>query len=320
MDKAVNELKLMVDSLIAEKNSILGCNNTENAQPGCKIMFSFLASSLRVTSLQNTFVQVMASFLLTVQHPSVVGVNLVGPEHDILAVRFYNDHMNIYGHFKNQHPSVKISLHAGELRQGLVTPETIRSGRIQKAIQIAGASRIGHGVAIGFEPAGLNLMNMMASKGVLVEICLTSNAMLLDVVGNAHPFPYYRRMGVPVSLNTDDEGILRTDITNEFIRAVQTYNLSLADLEKMSRDSLEHSFLSGKGLWHRNAAGHASVVPECRKCSDIRTWGSPFGCSECTTYLKKNSKARLQAKLERDLKEHRKQSSERARSFLETHF
>jgi hypothetical protein len=32
---------------------------------------------------------------------------------------------------------------------------------------------------------------------------------------------YYRAHGVPVVLSTDDEGVLRTDMTNEYVRAVR---------------------------------------------------------------------------------------------------
>ena len=45
----------------------------------------------------------------------------------------------------------------------------------------------------------------MAKRKILVEINLTSNDTILDVVGARHPFEAYRRAGVPLALSTDDE-------------------------------------------------------------------------------------------------------------------
>ncbi len=85
----------------------------------------------------------------------------------------------------------------------------MRSRRIEKAITVGKASRIGHGVSIAFEPNVLELVKVMRKRNVSVEICLTSNAMLLGVHGKDHPFRFYRNQGIAVSLNTDDQGILR---------------------------------------------------------------------------------------------------------------
>jgi len=96
----------------------------------------------------------------------------------------------------------------------------------------------------------------------MVEISLTSNDVILGVSGKDHPFPLYRLFGVPVALSSDDEGVSRTDITHEYVRAVQTYDLRYADLKRMVRTSLEHSFLRGRvygarrmisSMWFRSA-------------------------------------------------------------------
>jgi len=83
----------------------------------------------------------------------------------------------------------------------------------------------------------------MAANHVMVEISLTSNDVILGVSGRDHPFLMYRMFGVPVALATDDEGVSRIDLTHEYVRAVQTYDLHYVDLKHMVRTSLEHSFL-----------------------------------------------------------------------------
>jgi adenosine deaminase len=62
------------------------------------------------------------------------------------------------------------------------------------------------------------------------------------VKGNDHPFPIYRTYGVPVELSTDDEGVSRSDLTQEFERAVLTYQLSYADVKQLAQNSIEYSF------------------------------------------------------------------------------
>jgi len=64
------------------------------------------------------------------------------------------------------------------------------------------------------------------------------------VRGPQHPLPAYMRYGVPVALATDDQGVSRSDMTHEYLRAAETYNLTYSDLKRMARQSLEHSFLS----------------------------------------------------------------------------
>ncbi|TNY08220.1 adenosine deaminase, partial [Escherichia coli] len=87
--------------------------------------------------------------------------------------------------------------------------------------QVAGANRIGHGVSIAYEPEARDLMRRMARDGIAVEINLTSNAAILGVKGRDHPLALYRSEGVPVVLSTDDQGVSRSDMTNEYMRAVR---------------------------------------------------------------------------------------------------
>ena len=57
-------------------------------------------------------------------------------------------------------------------------------------------------------------MELMRARGVLVEVCLTSNDVILGVAGPWHPLADYWHAGVPVALATDDAGVSRVDLTN----------------------------------------------------------------------------------------------------------
>jgi adenosine deaminase len=174
--------------------------------------------------------------------PLVVGVNFVQAEDGLVAMRDYSLQMRMVGYARKQYPKVHVSLHAGELAPGLVPPEGLRF-HITEAVDVARAERIGHGVDIMYETDSRALLERMRQRHIMVEINLTSNADILGVRGADHPLPVYRRAGVPVALSTDDEGVERGHLTEEFVRAVLTYKLSYADLKEMVRNSLRYAFL-----------------------------------------------------------------------------
>jgi adenosine deaminase len=128
----------------------------------------------------------------------------------------------------------------------------------------------------------------------MVEINLTSNDMILGVAGKDHPFPLYRQFGVPVAFSTDDEGVSRIDLTHEYVRAVETYDLHYMDLKQSVRTSLEHDFLPGASLW-ASPDQFSSPVTACVR--------DPLGGEKpsvaCASFLKSSEKAREQWELER---------------------
>lgn len=162
---------------------------------------------------------------------------------------------------------------------------------IRKAVFVAGADRIGHGIDIGSEMNPVEILHHMAERPVPVEINLSSNDAILNIKGNQHPFALYRQYNVPVVISTDDAGVSRNDLTTEYMRAIEEQHVSYSDLKKLSRDSLEYAFLSGEGLWQKNTG--ESVKPVC---SGIAFTAMPQG--KCADFLVKNDKAALQWKLE----------------------
>jgi len=140
------------------------------------------------------------------------------------------------------------------------------------------------------------LMHEMAERNVLVEIALTSNDVILGVSGDDHPLPIYMKYGVPVALATDDEGVSRSDMTHEYLRAAESYRLSYIDLKRMARQSLEHSFLPGKSLW----ADTKLVFRVAPACAD-NTLGAENPSAGCKQFLGANARAQEQWKLEEEL-------------------
>jgi hypothetical protein len=103
----------------------------------------------------------------------------------------------------------------------------------------------------------------------------------------------YLKAGVPVALATDDEGVSRSEITREYMKAVEEQGLEYPMLKSLARTSLEHSFLAGGSLW---SDGRRFVT--IKECSGDRA-GERNPSSSCRTYLKSNERAREQWKLEK---------------------
>jgi adenosine deaminase len=148
------------------------------------------------------------------------------------------------------------------------------------------------------DPVGL--LREMAKKNVLVEICLTSNDVILGVSGDRHPLPVYMKYRVPVALATDDEGVSRGDMTQEYLQAVESYGLSYADLKRMARASVEHSFIPGDSLW-----SDGRELRRAAACADDKASGDRVS-SKCEKLIGANERARVQWQLERAFAEFEK--------------
>jgi len=82
-------------------------------------------------------------------------------------------------------------------------------------------------------------------------------------------------------------------MTHEYLRAVESYRFSYTELKRMTRQSIEHSFLPGQSLW---AETKGSFRPVAACAADSTTEEKPT--SSCEKFLAANERAREQWKLE----------------------
>src|SRR5467141_2871947 len=265
--------------------------------PACKITIRYLYQVLRGFPKEQVFAQTLLGFEVVSADPRFVGINYVMPEDGTTSMADYALHMKIVGFLRGLYPKVHISLHAGELAPGLVTPEDLCC-HIRLAVKEAHAERIGHGVDVMQEERPYELLKEMAAKHVMVEINLSSNDVILGVNGKDHPLPIYRKYHVPVALSTDDEGVSRIDLTHEFVRAAETYALSYTELKQMVRTSLDHNFLPGVSLW-REPDNFTHLASACAQ--DVPGANKPSAA--CAAFLKASEKAQQQWELERRFRE-----------------
>ena len=284
--------KLAADETRAKE--ILKCGSAD-AAPGCDVTARYLYQVLRGLPHQSVFAQMLLGFELASSDSRFVGLNLVMPEDWYVPIHDFNEHMAMLDYLHGVYPKVHIALHAGELAIGLVPPEDL-TFHIRASIERGHAERIGHGVDVMNEKDPIGLLHEMAERSVLVEVCLTSEDLILGVSGEDHPLPVYLKYSVPVALSTDDEGVNRSDMTYEYLRAVESYRLSYVDLKRMARQSLEHSFLPGSSLWTDTKLVFR-MQPACARDRSAAEQPS----AGCDAFLAASERARMQWKLEVEL-------------------
>jgi len=118
-----------------------------DAKPACQVQVRYLFQVLRGLPKESVFAQILLAFESASVDPQVVGFNLVMPEDCYVCMNDYRLQMQMIDTLHTFYPKVHISLHAGELEPGLVTPDEL-SFHIRSAVEQGHAERIGHGVDI----------------------------------------------------------------------------------------------------------------------------------------------------------------------------
>lgn len=198
---------------------------------------------LRFMEPVDLFKNCMLAFISADSSPLINGVNIVSAEDGETSLKDYWLHMMMYKYCHARYPKVKYAMHAGELTLGLVQPEDL-TWHIRGAVYIAKASRIGHGVDIAYEDSCYDLLRYMATNHIAIEINLASNEFILKVKENRHPVTLYKQFGVPIVICTDDAGILRTNMTEQYVLLAKSYpEFSYADIKQIVYNSIEYSFI-----------------------------------------------------------------------------
>lgn len=154
---------------------------------------------------------------------------------------------------------LRLVCHAGEIGG----PELVR-----EAVEILGAERIGHGIALMHDHA---LAESLATRRIVLENCPTSNlctGALAKQLGRPsasmqdHPLRAFVEHNWPVTLSTDDPGLFHTDLLNEYACAA-SLGLTQQQLLHLAEQSFTAAFLppDGKRLLLENFRTAAKAVP-----------------------------------------------------------
>ena len=198
---------------------------------------------VRITNPVHVFKHLLVCFQSASTSGLIVGVNIVAQEHNTVSMRDYWLHMQMFKFFKSKFPEVQYSLHAGELTLGLVKPEEL-TWHIGEAVNVAEANRIGHGVSIVYEKNAQNLLKKMSVNKIAVEINQSSNDFILGVSGKEHPIILYEKNQVPIVICTDDAGVLRTDLCQQYVLLASNFKeINYLKIKEYVYNSIEYSFL-----------------------------------------------------------------------------
>jgi adenosine deaminase len=203
---------------------------------------------LRFMEPVDLFKNLIVAFISADSSPLMAGVNIVSPEDGETSMKDYWLQMVMFKYCHSRYPTVKYSMHAGELTLGLVQPEDL-TWHIREAVYTAGAYRIGHGVDLAYEENPYELLRYMAKNSIAIEINLVSNEFILKVKEGRHPFSLYKSFGVPIVISTDDAGILRTNMTEQYVLLATRYkNVSYANIKQYVYNSIYYSFIKDESL------------------------------------------------------------------------
>jgi adenosine deaminase len=168
----------------------------------------------------------LARLAVAYQGKGVVGFDLAGGEagHPASVHRAAFVHAREHGMF--------CTCHAGEG----AGPESIAD-----AVHICGAQRIGHGTRLIEDP---HLTDELATKGIAIEACLTSNVQTRASKDYAsHPLRAYFERGVRVTLNTDNRLMSATTLVDEYAHAANELHFNMDELCTIARNGFESAFI-----------------------------------------------------------------------------
>jgi adenosine deaminase len=134
---------------------------------------------------------------------------------------------------------------AGGLRLTIHAGEWGGAGQVRRALSVE-PERIAHGPLAVEDPA---LCRELTARGITLDLCPTSNVQAGIVESIAtHPLARLHRMGVPVTLNTDDTTVSDITLSEEYLRAVEANGLTVPELWAIDRHALEVGFADDAAL------------------------------------------------------------------------
>lgn len=157
----------------------------------------------------------------------IVGIDLAGGEIEGFVSK-YKEMFEIARSY-----GLQVTIHAGE---------TGFSQNVIDAIEILGAKRIGHAVAIKNDKKAYNLVK---EKKITLEMCPKSNLDTKAVNSyKTHPIRRFLSEGLEVNLSTDNRTVSNIDLTTECKNLNEVDEITYLDYKKLYLNSVRGAFCS----------------------------------------------------------------------------
>jgi adenosine deaminase len=167
----------------------------------------------------------LAEAVVRFRDDGLTGWDLAGPEE-----RFPDPQIHAAAFAAARDGGLRITLHAGEWGG---------AAQVRRALEMD-PERIAHGLGAIDDPA---LCAELTARGVTLDLCPTSNwqAGVVSSIA-AHPLARLHRLGVPVTLSTDDTTASDLSLTDEYERAIDQIGLTLDELWAIDRHAFDVAF------------------------------------------------------------------------------
>jgi adenosine deaminase len=177
----------------------------------------------------------IAELTLRYRYDGVAGFDIAGPEKGHPPSRFVDSFQLL------RRSGAYYTIHAGEA-------DGCHS--IWEAVQVCGANRIGHGVAIvedvQLDDGAARLGNFAAyllNEQIPLEMCPSSNVQTGTVTSIAeHPINRLDRLGFRVTVNPDNRLMSGTTVTREFSLLAEAFDYTLSDVRRLTVNAAKSVF------------------------------------------------------------------------------
>jgi adenosine deaminase len=179
-----------------------------------------------IRSMNPRYSLALAELALAYKNRGVLAFDLAGQEKDYPAKAHRSAFQLV---LKN---NINSTVHAGE---------AFGPASIAQALHYCGAHRIGHGTRLREDR---DLMAYVNDHRIPLEVCLSSNVQTRAVRSiREHPFHFYFKHGLRVTLNTDSRLVSGTTLSQEISLAVRAFRLSPYEIKRIIINGFKSSFL-----------------------------------------------------------------------------
>jgi adenosine deaminase len=179
-----------------------------------------------IRSMSPRYSLALAELALEYKNRGVLAFDLAGQEKDYPAKAHRRAFQLV---LKN---NINSTVHAGE---------AFGPASIAQALHYCGAHRIGHGTRLREDR---DLMAYVNDHRIPLEVCLSSNVQTRAVRSiREHPFHFYFKHGLRLTLNTDSRLISGTTLSQEMALAVRAFRLSPYEVKRIIINGFKSAFL-----------------------------------------------------------------------------
>jgi adenosine deaminase len=168
----------------------------------------------------------LVDWMIANRNPRIVGLSIDGNEQAAgrTGPRF------AHAFAKAREAGISTTAHAGESSG----PEGVWD-----ALDLLRVNRIDHGVRAAEDP---ELLVRLASEEIALNVCLTSNLVLLYPSIERHPLRKLVEAGVRVTINTDDPELLGITLTSEWAKVASLCGWTREDVVAATRRAIDAAF------------------------------------------------------------------------------